>query len=294
MRNFSVARSMSSKNKKTKTKFFSSSALVQVWVPLTMGLSIPDMAYAQTSVTTSQNTTGSVQTYTVPAGFVRAQVTAKGGDGGMDTRGRSASGDGAIATLKFDVSPTDIFRSIIGQSGEDGTTNDGGAGGGAGTGVCFNGSLVVAGGGGGGADNTDNAGGGAQNGGNDANNGRDGFSRTGGGAYANGGTPTNVADSGIPSGMDVAAGAGGGGINGAGVNYTAQNPLPRRIIPGTAFGGGAADVTCSSISIGGLGVPDSGSSIGPGYKGGDGFGGGGGSWRRSRQLTMGRRRRGFY
>jgi len=160
MRNFSVARSMSSKNKKTKTKFFSSSALVQVWVPLTMGLSIPDMAYAQTSVTTSQNTTGSVQTYTVPAGFVRAQVTAKGGDGGMDTRGRSASGDGAIATLKFDVSPTDIFRSIIGQSGEDGTTNDGGAGGGAGTGVCFNGSLVVAGGGGGGADNTDNAGGG--------------------------------------------------------------------------------------------------------------------------------------
>jgi len=90
---------------KSKNETFSTSALARIGIPLAIILSIPGLAQAQTSITTSQNTTGSVQTYTVPSGFVRAEVPAKGGDGGTDTHGLTASGDGTIATLKFDVSP---------------------------------------------------------------------------------------------------------------------------------------------------------------------------------------------
>jgi len=130
---------------------------------------LPHTAYAQTSITVDQLGGGSVQTYTVPTGFVRAQLVTKGADGGTGT-GNAMSGTGATALSVFSVTGGDAFNSVIGAAGAS-NVNDGGGGG---TGLCFNSTLIMA--SGGGADNTDTANGGAQNGGNDVNNGRDGYS----------------------------------------------------------------------------------------------------------------------
>ena len=232
-------------------------------------LTVSSNAFAQTSITINHNSPASIQTYTVPAGYIRARVTAKGADGGTGT-GVAEGGSGATALGVFTVAPGDIFRSVIGEAGE-GNASDGGGGGG--TGFCINSTLIAVGGGGGGADNTDNNNGGAQNGGNDVNNGRNGFSNTT--SHPIGGSPSNIARAGEPNGTDIAAGAGGGGINGIGDSFTSNAAGGG----GTATGGGQADISCATVSSGGIGVAAS--SIGAGADGGDGFGGGGGSWGRA-------------
>jgi len=231
-------------------------------------------AFAQNSIQTTRTNTAAVEVYTVPAGYVEADFSVRGADGGPEGAGSSHTqargGSGATATATYTVPPGGVIRSIVGATG--GLSMGGGAGGGGGSAVCLNGSLLVAAGGGGGADNTDNSGGGADNGGSGGINGFDGLSRVTG-ARA-GGTPTTTAEAGEPNLTDVAAGAGGGGIAGGGQNYTSS-----LLASGTAFGGAAAVPDCSAISAGGAGVPNS--TIGPGTDGGSGFGGGGGSWGRA-------------
>jgi len=168
-------------------------------------LNISQVALAQTSITIDHTTAGSLQSYTVPSGFVRAALTARGADGGIGT-GNARSGSGATATAIISIIAGNVFNSVIGEAGQ-GNTNDGGGGGG--TGLCLGSTLIIVGGGGGGADNTDNAAGGAINGGNDINNGRDGYSRRT--LQPLGGTPANIAQAGENSGTDIAAGAGGAG-----------------------------------------------------------------------------------
>jgi len=65
MNHFSVTKSASIDVKKAKTEFLSRSALARTAITLATILSVPGLAQAQTSITTSQNTTGSVQTYII-------------------------------------------------------------------------------------------------------------------------------------------------------------------------------------------------------------------------------------
>jgi len=98
------------------------------------------------------NYTGSIVTWTVPAGVSSITVTAKGASGGYSAGGTAGKGATMIGT--FTVSPANVLSILVGQS--PGSISNGTAGGGGGTFVALGSSyisatpLIVAGGGGGG------------------------------------------------------------------------------------------------------------------------------------------------
>ncbi len=229
---------------------------------------------AQTSVF---NYTGSIQTYTVPAGVTSISIEAKGAQGGSSTV--ATGGRGAIMKGNFAVTPGQVINILVGQQAP--TIASGsfvGGGGGGGTFVVNqsnNQPLVVAGGGGGAAGQCC----GVVNNGVDAVvaiNGTAGINQSGGtgagGVNGNGGgAATQGQNSGAGGGFltDGANGAGATGgkayLNGGagGLNAGSNNG---------GFGGGGG--SHYGAGGGGGGYSGGGATAGGGQWGG---GGGGGS-----------------
>jgi len=110
---------------------------------------------------TTFNYTGSMQTYTVPAGVSKISIEAYGAEGGQGDGGNYTGGLGAIIYGEFSVTPGETINIVVGGKGEDGTESM--AGGGGGGSFVYTGSiggtglLIVAGGGGAaGEENTTN------------------------------------------------------------------------------------------------------------------------------------------
>ena len=112
-------------------------------------VAIGNTAFSQTVVTFSY--TGSIQTYTVPAGVTSIDVDVRGAKGGHASSFISQGGNGGRVTGTISVTPGEVLEIYVGGQGGDGTTTVAGAGGFNGGGVSgiFPGSY--SGGGGGGA-----------------------------------------------------------------------------------------------------------------------------------------------
>lgn len=204
----------------------------------------------------STGRTGSIQTWTVPAGVCNIQIEAWGAKGGGNL-----GGNGAYVSGEFQVTPGEVLNILVGQRGGITTQGTGNycAGGGGGTFVYRNATdpfpLVAAAGGGGQAENggcnVAGAGGAGSGTATTTNN-----STTVGNAP--GGTNGNGGSGGLNTGSYSTAGGGGGWLT------DGQNGLNLRNPPG----------------LGGL-APRNGATGGlfthPNYTGADGgFGGGGG------------------
>ena len=221
-------------------------------------------------------TTASSGSYTIPPGVTRIQIITRGADGGLATASATYTpGAGTTITAVFNVTPGDVVRFVVGAKGGNGDLE---AGGGGGTGVFINSTLVMVSGAGGGEDNTGNGQGGRATiagsaGLTAANGGVGGTAGNGGGGGNNGGLLAPIGD----------GGGGGGGINGAGGNVASYGT------PGSSLttGGGMADLNLVdglSVSAGGTSnqTVDPAGADGLGVAGGSGFGGGGaGSHRES-------------
>lgn len=221
--------------------------------------------------TTSQtfSYTGSIVTWTVPAGVTSIHIQAKGAQGGYNTSSTTQPGLGADMQGDFTVTPGQTLKILVGQQPSNGSGN----GGGGGTFVTDNSNapLIVAGGGGGssqGADSPDKHGQTGTSGGTGAG---------GGGVGGSGGNGGSIGASGFQSG------AGGGLLTNGADGWTSGTG-------GSAFVNGGAGGPTNSPANGGFGGGGSGSSYvvgggGGGYSGGGsggnstaGVGGGGGSY----------------
>lgn len=192
--------------------------------------------------------TGSIQTFTVPAGVTSLYLVLSGAGGGGYTDG---GGQGGFSTGYLTVTPGTIYYFLVGQGGGAGGTSGGGGFGGGGTSTTLSGGggggmtwfstqntfdtvnvLLVAGGGGGGG----NSGGGGSGGGLIGGGGAAGLGASnsngggGGGGYIGGGingiggpgnggtgyinTPTVIQGTTINGGGGTAGGGGGNGGNG--------------------------------------------------------------------------------
>jgi hypothetical protein len=222
----------------------------------------PSMA-ATTDTAVTFGATGTVQTWTVPAGVTQLYVDISGAQGGAAYGG---GWGGAELTGTISVTPGETLRIIAGSMGRDGVRFGAGAGGGGGSFIYRtadqSGILAAAGGGGGAGSNVFPSeastgtsgtpglnGGGA--GGTDGNGGGAGTAGGGGGLLTNGGSAQGG------GGQSVANGASGGsGSYGVG-----------------GFGGGGG--TTGFAGAGGGGYSGGG---GGRYNGNNGGGGGGGSY----------------
>jgi uncharacterized protein YjdB len=237
-------------------------------------LSTGGIAFAQASYSFSY--TGSVQSWTVPAGVTVIAVTAKGAMGGLNSIESSTTcgstlpdrqGYGACVSCNLAVTPGQVLNIYVGQKGVDGTqtgcsTGVGGIGGynGGGNGRYAYGPY--AGGGGGGATDI----------------------RIGGTAIANrvvvaaggGGAGANYFAS-----VDYERGGDGGGVTGED-GYGDNTPAAYGGGSGGSATGGGAGGLLSGYSVaasGTLGTGGAGTASTTGGGGGGGYyGGGGGCW----------------
>ena len=110
-------------------------------------LGLSGLACAQT---TTFSYTGTIQSYTVPAGVTSINITAKGAQGGGETYIGATGGLGAIMTGTFVVTPGQVLEVLVGGQGSSAEYVGGGGGG---SFVWDNASstLEIAAGGGGGA-----------------------------------------------------------------------------------------------------------------------------------------------
>lgn len=231
--------------------------------------------------TSTLSFTGSIQTFTVPAGVTSITIDARGAQGG--TSGTNLGGLGARMTGTFAVTPGQVLQILVGGQGGTGSQQGGGGGG---TFVVASGNtpLVVAGGGGGGffssfsigastnmAGTTGTAGMAGYNGNNSVVAGLGGTNGSGG-----------LTSTSYPTG----GGSGGGGFTGNGVNGNASTGGLAYVNGGTA-GLGAGNPSGGHGGYGGGGGADwanwTGGGGGGGYSGGGagvyyGCGGGGGSF----------------
>jgi len=198
--------------------------------------------------------TGSVQSYTVPAGVTSLTVDASGAGGGIypGSVGQAGAGGRMIATIP--VTPGQVLNIVVGGAGGNSQYNRSGSGGGGFSGVldATNNHLVSAGGGGGAAGNEScpqvgNGGAGGAAAGSAGSCGLGGLAGTNAAAPAGGAGGTGS----IPG---IAGNATGGGIGGATPNDF-----------GTGGGGGGYGVTAAASQYGSCG----------GNSGAGGFGGGG-------------------
>jgi|GEM_PF-1132398 len=200
------------------------------------------------------NYTGTIQTWTVPAGVTSVNVDARGAQGGNVTVSCSASGGlGARMSGDIAVTPGEVLSILVGQQG---LSNGSDAGGGGGSFVVGTGNvpLVIAGGGGGATNNVGSCG---------AN--RDGINATittSGTAGANG------------------LGAGGTGGNGGSVaNGGSGTAGGGFLTDGANNGGGTGGKSYLNGGAGGVGLNNNHGGFGGGgcgwHTGGNGGGGGG-------------------
>ena len=193
--------------------------------------------------------TGTIETYTVPAGVTSITIQAYGAQGGNDNGGLGASMYGV-----FTVVPGDVLNIVVGQQGI--VNNCGGpdaSGGGGGGSFVWNPSddalpLIAAGGGGGGNENW---------GGLVCREGVDGQATENGTSGAEGMAAGGVGGMGGAGDAPSGTGSGGGGWLSAGQNST--------------WGSGCTGGTTLPTFLGGNGA----TSFAPGGEGG--FGGGGGA-----------------
>ena len=234
--------------------------------------------YAEAAVpgpgsTTTFNYTGSLQTFTVPAGVTSVTIDAYGAEGGTSTSGGYVGGLGARSKGDIAVTPGQVLSILVGQRGSDGTC---GSGGGGGSFVVRSGSPLVIAGGGGGGFYCSALGGITGGNGLTTNNGGDGRA-TPGRSSSSGGTGGN--------GGYAYYGGGGGGFYGAGSSSSCSGG---GAYPGTGGspGGGYGGGGCYYSGCCG------GSGGGGGYSGGSGgpsdgtAGGGGGSYNVGTSQTM--------
>jgi len=219
--------------------------------------------------------TGTIETFTVPAGVTSLTITAIGATGGKASAWTPAGGKGASMTGTFSVTPGDVLKVLVGGAGADGivasTFGSGGGGGGSFVTTNTDTPLIIAGGGGGVAchDNTF------------VPIGADAVTTTSGvnGNSALGNTPANYGVGGVGGYGATQAGGGAcagnaGGLLGNGVANTSCCTTT------WAYGfvnGGAGGAACHSTSgLGGFGGGGGGGHTGGG--GGGGYSGGGASW----------------
>lgn len=228
--------------------------------------------------------TGSLQTYTVPAGITSIQIETWGAAGGTGLLGSSGRGARMVGT--FMVTPGEVLNVLVGGVGIAGTYV---AGGGGGSFVWNSGStLLIAAGGGGGGGFTDI--GGTSFNGIDAStttNGTNGNSQAaGGGVGGNGGT----------SSLSGTYASGGAGWNSNGINGTIHGCSPnstggqRPLLGGAGGtgggqagaggygGGGGGNARCGAVGGGGGGGYSGGGPGGEVISGRFDGGGGGGSY----------------
>jgi hypothetical protein len=224
------------------------------------------VGFGHLTAQTTFNYTGTIQTYTVPAGVTSISIDARGAQGGGSNGG--AGGLGAQMTGTFAVTPGEVLNIVVGQQGllQAGGNPQNSSGGGGGTFVYRTGpTLLVAAGGGGGKCNY--SGSGALHA--DAA----GQVTTNGGASSDGnpgGTAGNGGPAGLWSGVPCAGGGtgwlsnGGGPYGGIGYNTWTGGP-------GYCGGGGGG---CGGV--GGFGGGGGGGNHYGGGGGGGGYSGGGG------------------
>src|SRR5579875_664528 len=221
-------------------------ALGVVAVVLGVRPGVPPAARAAVSVTFTS--TGSEQTFVVPAGVTSLHVVVVGAPGGQGGIGGGAGGKGAVVTADIAVTPGQTLYIEVGGAGGDGAF--GGAGGFNGGG---NGGLLppFVGGGGGGASDVR--------------------------------TVSSAQPNSLASRLVVAAGGGGGGGdsgNGGGKGGDAGQPGAPGAGPSPSGGGGAVSLTGGGTGGAGGGAPPGqnggNGSLGAAGRGGDGLVGGGG------------------
>lgn len=217
------------------------------------------------SQVTTLSYTGTLQTYTVPAGVVSVSIDAIGAGGGIGSLGTNGKGAQMIGT--FEVTPGEELTVLVGEMGQGG---DFVAGGGGGTFIWNeDDELLIAAGGGGGGGYTDS--GEEFYDGIDASIGQDGKNGNGhtegGGLAGDGGTAslaTNYA-------------AGGAGWNSNGVDGTLHGCATNSIGGQSPLLGGAGGIGGGSAGRGGYGGGGGGNArcgaVGGG--GGGGYSGGG-------------------
>ncbi len=200
--------------------------------------------------------TGSMQTFTVPAGVTTLTMTALGAQGGSGTT--YTGGLGASMSGTFSVTAGQILNVLVGrQGGSNATYKAGGGGGGTFITTSANVALLVAGGGSGGGGNTA------------PGNGNPGLTTTTGGnsEVATGG-------SGGAGGGAGAGSSGGGGLTGNGTN-SGNSGLGFSFINGGA--GGAGGTCAAGGGYGGYGGGSGGEWCSQGAPGaGGGYSGGAG------------------
>jgi len=207
--------------------------------------------------TTSFTGTGTIQTFTVPAGVfqIRFFLWGAGGIGQNGTTNTAAAGAGAFVEGNLTTVPGTIYYIIVGRTGQSGLANGGGTGGGTGAGGggfsgIFSGSpaannvIAIAGGGGGSGFNGNGYGGGGgyPTGSSGVVSGTG--SQGGGGTQSSGGT--GGAGGGI-AGSQFAGGQGGSGDNGGGGGGGGWYGGGGGILQG-AGGGGSSTYTSVVIS----------------------------------------------
>ncbi|OGH90844.1 MAG: hypothetical protein A2507_01605, partial [Candidatus Magasanikbacteria bacterium RIFOXYD12_FULL_33_17] len=223
------------------------------------------------TTTETFNYTGTIQTFTVPAGVTSIDIDAYGAQGGT---GLSYTGGlGAKMKGTFTVTPGQILKVLVGQQGGNSANyKAGGGGGGSFITDNSNSPLVVAGGGGGGGGNSS------------PSNGNPGLTTTSGGNSSSSSGGSGGSGGGASSGSD-----GGGGLTGNGTNTSSCTSGP-----GLSFiNGGAGGIGGTCTAGGGYGGFGGGSGgewccqgapgAGGGYSGGAGCNstgvtGGGGSY----------------
>ena len=196
-------------------------------------------AFSAGAQTTTFNYTGSMQTYTVPAGVTLVRIDAQGAQGGSVTVACAATG-GLGARMQGDVTvtPGEVISVLVGGQGQT-NGEDGGGGGGSFTVRTGNIPLVIAGGGGGASNNIQICTG--------NRNGVNASITTSGTASANGLVAGGTAGNG--GGANVGSGGGGGGFNTDGVAGSG-NPNGR----GKSYlNGGAGGTPPTSSDNGGYG-----------------------------------------
>ncbi|MCU0434532.1 MAG: HYR domain-containing protein [Bacteroidia bacterium] len=212
-----------------------------------------------TSGTQTFNMTGSLQTFTVPAGVTSLSIDCRGAQGGSVTTACAATGGlGARMTGTFAVTPGEVLTILV---GEQGLTNGSDAGGGGGSFVVRTGNipLVVAGGGGGATNNINACG--------SNRNGLDATITTSGTASGNGIVAGGTAGNG--GGASNGSGGGGGGFLTDGVAGTG---LPGN--NGKSYLNGGAGGNGNNNDRGGYGGGGAGWFTGGNGGGGGGYSGG--------------------
>jgi hypothetical protein len=236
----------------------------------------PSCSTGQCTVTFSSPGTG--QSFTVPAGVTSLEVTLYGAEGGLNSTGDVAGGDGAEVTAALAVAPAQVLGVDVGGAGQGGLHVDnavggvngggssaGGGGGGGATDLTSAGAQLLVAGGGGGAGSSEL--------GADC---EDDFPTFGGGTGGNAGNSGGGGESAQDGSLGLGGGGGGsaGTVTAPGTGGTAGLVLTGASPCGAGVAGGETGTTGSGGTGGSEPFPDSGGGGGGGYTGGGGGGGG--------------------